>query len=52
MAANTFLEAAKGEWQNIRCAPELNRHSTPVDTYEMIIKQPKNSLKIAFKILA
>ena len=42
MAANTFLEAAKGEVAKHKVsAPELNRHSTPVDTYEMIIKQPK-----------
>ena len=52
-AVNTFLEAAKGEVAKHKVrAPGLDHHSTPIDTYEMIIKQPKNLQKIVFKILA
>ena len=28
------------KWQNRRCAPHLSHHSAPLDTYDMIIKQP------------
>ena len=40
-AANTFLRTAKGEVakQKVR-APHLSHHSAPLDTYDMIIKQP------------
>ena len=40
-AANTFLRTAKGEVANQKLrAPNLSQHSTPLDTYDMIIKQP------------
>ena len=40
-AANSFLQTAKGEVakQKVR-APRLSHHSAPLDTYDMIIKQP------------
>ena len=40
-AANTFLRTAKGEVANQKVrAPNLSQHSAPLDTYDMIIKQP------------